>query len=154
MLEFIKKSRVLVFLIILYTVILCVTVTLNATDKKKSDSDTTVKEENRNETNNNEHEEVNVFDEFMGSVNTLKTDVKKYIDSNAIGNNVCIKLSDVYSDANIAGSVYVQNTIDESKIWYTNKTLYVSGEKFNNIQQGNVYYEFQTSNFDSCGINN
>ncbi len=139
----IKNSKVIVVLLILYTVIAIGVVIMDRSigGKKKEDTkkSTVMTEEN--------------IKKFSTALVDLYEDIDEYVVDNNVQANTCIMLSEILDDEDVQGSVYVSSSRDSYNVWFTKYGLYLNGTPINdwNINKDDFGTSFESSYFNSCG---
>ena len=140
----VKNSKVLVVLLILYTVIAIGVVVLDQTASSKKKGDTP---------KNSVLTEDNIK-KFSSALMDLYEDIDDYVTENEIKAGTCVPLTDLYpDDKDIQGSFLVTNSLETYDVWYTKYGLYVNGIPLTDysVDKDDFETSFSSAHFYDCG---
>lgn len=141
----IKNSKVLVVLLIIYTLIAIGVIVLDRKVSAKNDKDgkksTVLTQDN--------------MERFSSALSTLYSDIDDYVEENDIKSGECIPLTEIYpEDEDVQGSALVTNSLDSYNVWYTKYGLYLNGTPLTDysIDTDDFETSFSSAYFNNCGL--
>lgn len=144
--EAIKKSKIIIFLLILYIGLTILVVTLDKINRSEDKSSSNKSSDNSEEISKKDK------DNFLLKVSDVYADVIDYLTNNELGPGSCITLSDVSID--YTGSAYVTENKDEIYLWYSNGKLFIDGKRITseNISEESISNNYSTDFYLKCGV--